>query len=203
VIVLGLTGSIGMGKTTTAGLFAAEGAAVYDADAAVHALYAPGGAGAAALAADFPEAVSDGVVDRAALSRRIKAEPAALKQLELLVHPLLAAHRADFLAEARAAGTRVAVLDIPLLLETGGQRQVDAVVVVTAPPEVQRARVLARPGMSEETFALLSARQMPDAEKRAQADFVIDTGAGIEAAAGQVREVIAAVTHPFWRPYGV
>jgi dephospho-CoA kinase len=199
VIRLGLTGSLAMGKSTTARLFAEAGAAIYDADAAVHALYAAGGGGAEALAPEFPEAVQADAVDRPALARRLKADPTALKRLERIVHPLLAAWREAMLAAAEAAGTAVAVLDIPLLFEVGAQDQVDAVVVVTAPSEVQRARALARPGMDAETFALLSGRQLPDAEKRAQADFLVQTGEGLESARREVQAIMAAVTDPGWR----
>jgi dephospho-CoA kinase len=199
VIRLGLTGSLAMGKSTTARLFAEAGAVVYDADAAVHALYAAGGGGAEALAPEFPEAVQAGAVDRPALARRLKADPTALKRLERIVHPLLAARRDAMLAAAEAGGAAVAVLDIPLLFEVGSQDQVDAVVVVTAPPEVQRARALARPGMDAETFALLSGRQLPDAEKRARADFLVQTGEGLEIARREVQAIMAAVTTPGWR----
>jgi dephospho-CoA kinase len=200
VIVLGLTGSIGMGKSTTAQLFAEAGAVVYDADAAVHALYAQGGAAVGPVTALFPEVASNGAVDRAALSRQVKDDPAALKQLEQIVHPLVAAERRAVLDQARASGARVVVLDIPLLFETGGEKAVEAVVVVSAPPEVQAERVLARPGMDAEKFALLLSRQTPDAEKRARADFVIDTGHGLEPARRQVEQVMATVTGPGWTP---
>ncbi len=198
MIVLGLTGSIGMGKSTTAQLFAQAGALVYDADAAVHALYAKGGAAVSRIAALFPEAVTDGAVDRVALSQRVRSDSTALKQLEAVVHPLLAAERKNLLAEAEAQGVPVAVMDIPLLFETGGEKSVDAVVVVSAPAEIQAARVLARPEMDPEKFALLLSRQMPDAEKRARADFVIDTGDGLESARRQVEQVMAALADPAW-----
>ena len=197
MILLGLTGSIGMGKSTTTAMFADEGAAVYDADAAVHALYAAGGKAGPLLAATFPEAVGeDGAVDRDALSRRVKADPVALNALEAVVHPLVGAERSGFLRDAKAAGAKVAVLDIPLLFETGGQASVDAVVVVSADVEIQRARVLARPGMDAAKLDLLLARQTPDADKRARADFVIDTGRGLDAARAQVRAVMATVLQP-------
>jgi dephospho-CoA kinase len=198
MIVLGLTGSIGMGKSTTAQLFAQAGVLVYDADAAVHALYAKGGAAVSGIAALFPEAVTDGAVDRAALSQRVRSDPTALKQLEAVVHPLLAAERKNLLAEAEAQGVPVTVMDIPLLFETGGEKTVDAVVVVSAPAEIQAARVLARPEMDPEKFALLLSRQMPDAEKRARADFVIDTGDGLESARRQVEQVMTALADPAW-----
>jgi dephospho-CoA kinase len=190
VITVGLTGSIGMGKSTTARLFAEEGAAVWDADAAVHRLYAAGGAAVPAVAALAPGAVRDGAVDRAALRAAILADPGLLQRVEAAVHPLVAADRADFLRKARAEGTAVAVCDIPLLFETGAADAFDAVVVVTAPAEVQRARVLARPGMTAQAFEAILSRQTPDAGKRARADHVIDTSAGIEAARAQVRAVM-------------
>jgi dephospho-CoA kinase len=193
MIVLGLTGSIGMGKSATAAMFRDEGVPVYDADAAVHALYAPGGAAVAPLAAAFPGVVKDGAVDRAALRAAIGGDGAAWKRLEAIVHPLVGEAQAAFLAQARASGAHVAVLDIPLLFESGGSRVVDAVVVVSAPAEAQRARVLARPGMTEAAFAEILAKQMPDADKRARADFVINTGLGFDEARVQVRAVLAAV----------
>jgi dephospho-CoA kinase len=180
-LVLGLTGSIGMGKTTTAALFAARGIPVWDADAAVHRLYARGGAAVAPLAAAFPAAVSQGAVSRAALKAVIAADPAALARIEAIVHPLVAADRAAFLAGQSAP---VVLLDMPLLFETGADTMVDATVVVSAPAEQQRARVLARPGMSDADFERILARQMPDAEKRARADYVIDTTTPQTAAAG-------------------
>ena len=201
MILLGLTGSIGMGKSTTTQMFAEAGAAVYDADAAVHALYAPGGEAGPRLREAFAGVVDAcGAVDRAALSRLIKAEPERLSTLEAIVHPLVAAHREDFLRRARADGARVAVLDIPLLYETHGEAGFDAVVVVSATPELQRARVLARPDMDEAKLALLLARQMPDADKRARADFVIDTGRGLGIARAEVTAVMATVLQPGWKP---
>jgi dephospho-CoA kinase len=193
MIRLGLTGSIGMGKSTTAGLFAAEGVPVYDADAAVHALYAPGGAAVGPLGAAFPGVVVAGAVDRARLSEAVVGQPEAMARLEAIVHPLVRQAQIDFLGAAEAAGAPIVVLDIPLLFETGGDRFMDAVVVVSAPPEVQRARVLARPGMSPEKFEAILAKQTPDAEKRRRADYVIETGAGLETAREQVRSVLAAV----------
>jgi dephospho-CoA kinase len=202
VIVLGLTGSIGMGKTTTAGLFAEEGAWVHDADQAVRGLYGPGGAAVGPVGKAFPDAVRDGQVDRQALAGRVAGDPEALRRLEAIVHPLVAASREDFIARARAAGAEVVVLDVPLLFEAGQAEGVDAVVVVSAPHHVQRRRVLERPGMTAETFEALLARQLPDAEKRARADFVIDTGAGIEPARAEVRRILAAVKDPAWRANG-
>lgn len=190
MIVLGLTGSIGMGKSTTAAMFEAEGVPVYDSDAAVHALYAAGGAAVAPVEAAFPGVVTDGAIDRAKLSARVVGDPEALAKLEAIVHPLVGAHRIGFFDKARAEGHEIVVLDVPLLFETGGQKSVDKVVVVSAPPEVQRARVLARPEMTPEKFEAILARQLPDAEKRARADFVIDTGQGVDHARAQVRDLL-------------
>ncbi|PZQ52511.1 MAG: dephospho-CoA kinase [Rhodovulum sulfidophilum] len=191
--VLGLTGSIGMGKSTTAGMFRAAGVPVWDADAAVHGIYGPGGAGAPALARLAPEAVtSEGAIDRAALRAAIAADPALLDRIEAAVHPLVAADRAAFLAAHRAAS--LVVCDIPLLYETGADAWLDAVLVVTAPAEVQRARVLARPGMTEADFDRLLARQTPDAEKRARADHLIDTSAGLDAARAAVQKLVSDLT---------
>ncbi|HJV42485.1 dephospho-CoA kinase [Caulobacter sp.] len=190
MLVLGLTGSIGMGKSTTSAMFEAEGAPVYDSDAAVHALYAAGGAAVAPVEAAFPGVVVDGAIDRARLSARVVGDPQALAKLESIVHPLVGADRIGFFQKAQAEGRDIVVLDVPLLFETGGQKSVDKVVVVTAPPEVQRARVLARPDMTPEKFEAILARQLPDAEKRARADFVIDTGQGLEHARQQVRDLL-------------
>lgn len=189
---LGLTGSIGMGKSTTAAMFAAEGVPVWDADAAVHRLYGPGGAAVAPVAALCPAALKEGALDRSALRDWIAAEPGALKRLEAAVHPLVAADRAAFLDRAAAAGAPLVLLDIPLLFETGADREMEATLVVTAPPEVQRARVLARPGMTEAQLALILARQMPDAEKRARATHVIET-TDLDTARAAVRDLIAKI----------
>ena len=194
MIVLGLTGSIGMGKSTTAALFREQGVPVFDADAAVHGLY--GGEAVAAVAAAFPGVVRDGLVDRAALRARVVGDPAALRRLEALVHPLVRRKRDAFLAEARARGDAVVVLDIPLLLETGGDPAVDEVVVVSAPETVQKARVLARAGMTEAAFSAILSRQMPDAEKRRRADVVIDTSGGIDLARSQVAALLRRVAGP-------
>lgn len=192
MVILGLTGSIGMGKSTTAAMFRHEGVPVFDADAAVHALYR--GAAVAAVEAAFPGVTTDGVVDRDLLRQRVLDDAAVLRRLEAIVHPLVQRERAVFLAAAEAAGARLAVLDIPLLYETGGEAHVDAVAVVTAPEPVQKARVLARPGMTEARLSAILAQQVPDAEKRARARFVIDTGEGLEAARVRVRAIVAALT---------
>ncbi|HCK85009.1 MAG TPA: dephospho-CoA kinase [Hyphomonadaceae bacterium] len=193
MIVIGLTGSIGMGKSTVAAMFAEEGAPVFDSDAAVHALYAPGGAAIAPVEQAFPGVLKSGAIDRAALSARVVGNEAAMKALEAIVHPLVAAAQRDFLEAAREAGAECVVLDIPLLLESRKPHAVDKVVVVSAPADVQRARVLARPGMTVEKFEAILARQMPDAEKRARADFVIDTGGALEQTRAQVRSVLDAL----------
>jgi dephospho-CoA kinase len=193
MIVVGLTGSIGMGKSTVAKMFAEEGAPAFDSDAAVHELYAPGGAAVAPVEAAFPGVTQDGAIDRAALSAKVVGSPEALQQLEEIVHPLVRQAQANFLAVQRAAGTAVVVLDIPLLFESTGAQAVDKIVVVSAPPEVQRTRVLGRPGMTEEKFENLLARQTSDAEKRARADFVIDTGGPFDETRVQVRAVLDAL----------
>jgi dephospho-CoA kinase len=191
MFVLGLTGSVGMGKSTTAGFFVEAGVPVHDADAAVHRLYT--GEAAPLIEAAFPGTTSGGTVDRTLLAKRVLSDPVALKRLEAIVHPLVQASERRFLAEAEARGDKVVVLDIPLLFETGGEARVDAVVVVSAPPEVQRARVLERSGMTVEKFEAILAKQMPDAEKRRRADFVVDTSQRFAAARAQVRAVLAAV----------
>jgi len=189
MIVLGLTGSIGMGKSATAKMFAEAGVPVHDSDETVHRLYA--GKAAPLVEAAFPGTTQAGLVDRVKLGRQVLADPAALKKLEAIVHPLVRADADAFLDLHRAAGAPVAVLDIPLLFETGGRNRVDKVVVVTASPEIQRARVLARPGMSEEKFSSILAKQVPDAEKRRQADFIIDTGHGFDAARRAVEAIVS------------
>ncbi|ALJ07482.1 dephospho-CoA kinase [Brevundimonas sp. DS20] len=198
MILLGLTGSIGMGKSTTTAMFADLGAVVWNADDAVHRLYAPGGAAVEPVGAAFPGVVVDGAVDRARLAEALGRDETAFRRLEAIVHPLVAQGRAGDLAAARAMGVRLAVLDIPLLFETGGDAHVDAVVVVTADPEVQAERVLARPGMTRDRFEAVLARQLPDAEKRARADFVIDTGHGLEPARAEVAAVVQTVLDPAW-----
>jgi dephospho-CoA kinase len=190
MITVGLTGSIGMGKSTTAAMFAAEGVPVYDADAEVHALYAKGGAAVEPLEAAFPGVVVDGAVDRAKLSHYVVGKPDELKKLEAIVHPLVGESRIGFFQKAVAEGADIVILDIPLLFETGGEKRMDAVVVVSAPADLQRQRVMARPGMDEAKLDAILARQMADAEKRARAHFVIDTGQGLDHARAQVRDVL-------------
>ena len=193
MIIIGLTGSIGMGKSTTAAMFADEGVPVYDADAAVHALYAPGGAAVAPIEAAFPGVTGPEGVDRAKLSHRVVGHPEALKRLEAIVHPLVAQSRGGFFEDARAKGADIVVLDIPLLFETGGEKAMDAVVVVSAPAEIQRSRVLGREGMDGAKLAAILARQMADAEKRARAHFVVDTSQGFDHAREQVRQILATL----------
>jgi dephospho-CoA kinase len=189
--IIGLTGSIGMGKSTTMQLFAEQGVPVYDADAAVHAVYA--GQAVPVVEAAFPGTTVDGKVDRQKLSARVLGNPDALKKLEQIVHPMLGAHRQQFLADAEKSGAAVAVLDVPLLFETGGEKRVDAVVVVSAPAEMQRARVLARENMTQEKLDAILARQTPDAEKRRRADFVVDTSSGLDPVRAQIRDILAKV----------
>ena len=190
MIVLGLTGSIGMGKSTAAGFFAECGVPVHDADAVVHQLYA--GEVAPAIEAAFPGTTRDGVVDRVRLGERVVGDSLALKRLEAIVHPLVRRDEEKFLAKAEAAGAAVAVLNIPLLFESGGDRRCDAVVVVTAPAEMQRERVMSRPGMTEEKFTRLLAQQVPDIEKRRRADFVVDSSKDFDATRTQVRAILQA-----------
>jgi dephospho-CoA kinase len=189
--VLGLTGSIGMGKSVTAAMFRSLGVPVHDADAAVHGLYR--GAAAPLIAKAFPGTVRDGVVDRLALSKEVIGRPERIEELEAIVHPLVRAERDRFLAQAIAARAPAAVLDIPLLFETGGEKDCDAVLVVTANPQVQRDRVLARPGMTAEKFEAILAKQMPDEAKRQRAHFLVDTGRGLAAAERQVRDIMRAL----------
>ena len=191
--LIGLTGSIGMGKTQTAALFEEEGVPRYDADAAVHGLYEVGGAAVGPIGEMFPEAVRDGAVDRAALGRIVLKDGAKLAALEKMVHPLAGATQVDFLNAQMAAGATHVLLDIPLLFETGGHEFVDCVVVVSAPPDIQRARVLERPGMTEEKFADILAKQVPDSDKRAAADFIVDSSVSVADAHRQVKEILAAV----------
>jgi dephospho-CoA kinase len=196
MIVLGLTGSVGMGKSTTAQMFAAEGVPVFDADAAVHQLYA--GEAAPVIEREFPGTTQNGTVDREKLSAQVVGKPEALSRLEKLVHPLVGNLRARFMENAKNSGAKAVVLDIPLLFETGDPSKFHAVVVVSAPADVQRERVLARPGMTPEKFEAILKRQTPDSEKRDRADFVIDTGNGLDEARKQVREVLTQVLKPGW-----
>lgn len=191
MIVLGLTGSIGMGKSTTARMFAEAGVPVHDSDETVHRLYA--GKAAPLIEAAFSGVASGGAIDRTKLSRRVLGDAAALKRLEEIIHPLVRADADAFVASHRAAGAPLIVLDIPLLFETGGQARVDKIAVVSAPTDVQRRRVMARPGMTAQKFESILARQVPDADKRAQADFVIDTGLGLNSARLQVNEIVASL----------
>ena len=189
--ILGLTGSIGMGKSTTAKLFTEAGVPVYDADAAVHKIYE--GEAAPAIEAAFPGTTVDGKVDRAKLSAKVVHDPAAIKQLEQIVHPMLGASRKKFLDEADRSGAPVVVMDIPLLFETGGEKRVDAVVVVSTDPATQRERILARGTMTSEALDGILARQLPDAEKRKRADFVVDTSHGLDPVRTAIRDILAEV----------
>lgn len=200
MILIGLTGSIGMGKSTTARMFADLGALVWNADDAVHGLYASGGAAVGPVGEAFPGVVVNHAVDRERLALALGRDDSAFRRLEAIVHPLVAMDRQSALAAARDRGVRLAVLDIPLLFENGGDRSVDAVVVVTADPETQRRRVLSRPGMTPERFEAILSRQLPDAEKRRRADFVVDTGAGMEVARFRVARIVATVLAPDWKP---
>jgi dephospho-CoA kinase len=189
--ILGLTGSIGMGKSTTAKLFAEAGVPVYDADATVHRVYQ--GEAVPAIEAAFPGTTADGKVDRARLSAKVVHDPAAIQRLEQIVHPMLRSYHQKFLEEAEQAGAPVVVMDVPLLFETGGEKRVDAVVVVTTAPEVQRERILARGTMTAETLDAILARQTPDAEKRRRADFVVDTSHGLDPVRARIRDILAEV----------
>ena len=192
MIKLGLTGSIGMGKSATAQMFRNAGVPVHDSDAEVHRLYA--GEAAPLIEAAFPGTVKDGVVDRAALGARVLGDDAAMKRLEAIIHPLVRQATVDFVQKAERSGHALAVLDVPLLFEVGRDRDCDAVVVVSADPAVQRERVLARPGMTDEKFQAILARQIPDSEKRRRADYVIDTGQGFDAACRAVEGLIKTLT---------
>ena len=200
MIVLGLTGSIGMGKSTTARMFAEAGALVWNADEAVHALYAPGGAAVSPVGEAFPGVVVDGGVDRTRLAEALGRDTAAFARLEAIVHPLVLAGRLEALEAAEARGVKLAVLDIPLLYETGGDAAVDAVVVVTADADIQRHRVLGRSGMTAERLDAILARQLPDAEKRRRADFIVDTGQGMGPARARVAQIVGTVLDPDWMP---
>jgi dephospho-CoA kinase len=189
MIILGLTGSIGMGKSTTAKLFAEAGVPVYDADATVHRLYE--GEAAPAIEAAFPGATVGGKVDRRRLSAQVVHDPSAMRRLEQIVHPMLGASRQKFLDDVEQSGAPVAVVDVPLLFETGGETRVDAVVVVTTTPEIQRERILARDNMTSEKLDAILARQLPDAEKRKRADFVVDTSHGLDPVRVRIRDILA------------
>ncbi|MCA6097703.1 MULTISPECIES: dephospho-CoA kinase [Bradyrhizobium] len=191
MLIVGLTGSIGMGKSTTAKLFMEAGVPVYDADAAVHQLYE--GEAAPAIEAAFPGTTAGGKVDRAKLSARVVHDPAAMKQLEQIVHPMLGASRQKFFADAEAAGNPIVVVDVPLLFETGGEKRVDAVVVVSTSPELQRERVLARGTMDAAKLDAIIAKQMPDEEKRKRADFIVDTSHGLDPVRARIRDILAEV----------
>lgn len=193
MLIIGLTGSIGMGKSTTAAMFREHGTPVYDADAAVHDLYDVGGAAVGPVGEAFPGVVQGGAVDRELLRQRVLGDPEALKRLNAIVHPLVGIDRQSFFAEAQAKGADMVILDIPLLYETGGDARMDAVVVVSAPADMQRERVLARPGMTPERLDAILAQQMADAEKRARAHYVVDTGQGLEHARAQVTEIVNAL----------
>ncbi|HKP79330.1 MAG TPA: dephospho-CoA kinase [Phenylobacterium sp.] len=194
--VVGLTGSIGMGKSTTATMFREAGIPVYDADAAVHDLYDVGGLAVGPVGAAFPGVVKYGRVDREALRKRVLGQPDELKRLNAIVHPLVGQDRMGFLKQAEADGCDWVVFDVPLLFETGGHANVDAIVVVSAPPQMQRERVLARPGMTPDRLDAILAQQLADAEKRARAHYVVDTGKGLEAARAQVQAIIADLRKP-------
>ncbi|WP_342640344.1 dephospho-CoA kinase [Rhodoligotrophos ferricapiens] len=193
MLLIGLTGSIAMGKSATADMFRQLGIPVFDADAAVHSLYAEGGEAVGPVAQLYPEAVKSGVVDRGELAKIVLGDPAKIKALEAVVHPLVRAREAAFLSNARDTNADMVVLDIPLLFETGQQGRVDCIVVVSAPAAIQRERALARPGMTEAKLDAILARQMPDREKRAKADFVVDSSKGLENAFEQVRAIIATL----------
>ena len=199
MFVLGLTGSLGMGKSTTAGFFAELGIPVHDADAAVHRLY--NAEAVPLIEAAFPGTTAHGKVDREKLGKRVLNDPVAIRKLEAIVHPLVRAAEERFLADAQGKNAPVAVLDIPLLFETGGEQRCDAVVVVSAPEDVQRTRVFERAGMTAQKFATIAANQMPDAEKRKRADFVVDTSKGFDAARAQVREILARIATMPMRRY--
>lgn len=191
--IIGLTGSIGMGKSTTAQMFADLGCPVFDADAAVHDLYAKGGKAVPLIRAVFPDAITDGAVNRKRLGDHMRADPLNLKTLESFVHPWVGEMRAQFLEQAKTDGVKAVVFDIPILFETGGDKHVDATVVVTAPAAIQRTRVMAREGMTEGLFQMILSKQMPDAEKRNRADYIIHTDKGLDAALEQVKIVLADI----------
>lgn len=191
MIRAGLTGSIGMGKSTTSQMFRDEGIAVYDADATVHQLYS--GEAAPLIEGSFPNTVIDGTVDRTRLSEYVIGKPDNMKKLEAIIHPLVHQKEQEFLKSSEERGDKLVVLDIPLLFETGGINRVDKIIVVTAPSEVQSERVLAREGMTVEKFEAILLRQVPDSQKREKADFIIDTSQGLEVARNKVHEIIQAL----------
>ena len=193
MILIGLTGSIGMGKSATAALFEAEGVPIFDSDAAVHTLYSPGGAAVEPVGAAFGDVLSKGAIDRAKLSTVLKADPSGFAKLENIVHPLVEAERTKFVQTALASQAEAVLFDIPLLYETGGEAAVDVVVVCHAPDKVRRDRVLQRPGMTEEKLDLILARQMPEAEKLRRADYAVETSQGLEQAREQVRDILADI----------
>ncbi len=195
MIIVGLTGSIGMGKSTTAAMFKDAGCPVFDADAVVHGLYAKGGEAVPLIRAVFPDAIADGAVDRSALGRHMRADPLNLPVLESFIHPMVARARQEFLTQARESGADIVVFDVPLLFETSGHEHVDKIVVVTAPEHVQRRRVLERPGVTEDMFQSLLARQLHDSEKRKRADFILHTDKGLESAREQVHEILKEIRH--------
>ena len=188
--IIGLTGSIAMGKSDTLRMFAEEGVPTFDADQIVHRLYAQGGRGVAAVERLYPAAVRNGAVDRRFLSQAIEKKPSLLVALEQAIHPLVRQELAQFLAAERASGTEMVVVDIPLLFETGREKDFDSIIVVSAPPHVQKRRAMSRLGMTEEKFHLILSRQTPDVDKRARADYVVDTGADHESARSQVRRIV-------------
>lgn len=194
MLIIGLTGTIGTGKSATARMFADLGIPVYDADAAVHRIYDVGGSAVAPVEAAFPGVVRDGRVDRQRLSAAIIGKPDAIRRLEAIVHPLVRAEQAAFLARCRGGGARMAILEVPLLFETGGDEKCDLIVVTSVPPEIRRARVMQRDDMSADKLDAILARQMPDADKRRRAHFVVETGDGFEAARAQVADIVRAIS---------
>ena len=193
--IIGLTGSIGMGKSTTAEMFAGLGCPVFDADAAVHKLYSKGGRAVPLIRAVFPDAVSNGAANRKRLGKHMRADPLNLKVLESFIHPWVGEMRAAFLSQAKAGKAKAVVFDIPLLFETGGDKKVDAVVVVTASADIQRERVMARPGMTKALFEMIAKKQMPDAEKRKRADYIVQTDRGMDAARAQAADILDKILH--------
>ena len=193
--IIGLTGSIGMGKTTTADMFKQEGCPVFDADRAVHELYAKDGEAVPLIRAVFPDAIKDGAVNRTVLAEHMRADPLNLGVLESFIHPMVGQKRAEFIETSRQSGADIIVFDVPLLFETGGEAHVDKIVLVTAPFAVQKQRVLARPGMTEALFVTLLSRQMPDAEKRKRSDFIVFTDKGLDAAREQVQDILHKLRH--------